>query len=165
LIPRVAVLVVAHAPLASALAKCAEHVYACAPEALGVLAFQDVEANADVEAEVVRARATLKQLERGLGVLVLTDIFGATPANVAQRLAVPGLCEVVAGVNLPMLLRTLCYCDQMTLNDLAEKAIFGGSSGVMKLASAAPQNQRAARETSPVTEKQAHATARLHDQQ
>ena len=130
-----------------------------------MLAFQDVEANADVETEVGLARATLLELERGRGVLVLTDIFGATPANVAQRLAVPGQCEVVAGVNLPMLLRTLCYCDQMTLTDLAEKAVYGGSSGVMKLASAPPQNQRAVRDTSPVTEKQDHATPRLHDQQ
>jgi PTS system ascorbate-specific IIA component len=165
LVPRVAVLLLTHTPLASALIGCAKHVYACAPEALGVLDFMDIEPNADVEATVASARDKLAHLEHGRGVLVLTDIFGATPANVAQRLAVPGQCEVIAGVNLPMLLRTLCYCDQMTLHDLAEKAMTGGASGVMRLAASPPQNQRAVREVNPAPEKLDHANARLHDQQ
>ncbi len=138
------------------------HVYACAPEALGVLEAIDVKPDADVAAEVKKAAARIEALDCGRGVLVLTDMFGATPANVAQQLARPGRCEVVTGVNLPMLLKSLCYCDQMSLRDLADKAIHGGSASVMRLASAAPQNQRVAREA---PEKQDHAHPRLHDQQ
>jgi PTS system ascorbate-specific IIA component len=162
LIPRVSVLVIAHEPLASALAACAVHVYACAPEALSVLQTIDVKPDADVATELKKAEERVGALDRGRGVLVLTDMFGATPANVAQQLARPGLCEVVTGVNLPMLLKSLCYCDQMSLRDLADKAIHGGSASVMRLASAAPQNQRVPRE---VPEKQDHAQSRLHDQQ
>jgi PTS system ascorbate-specific IIA component len=163
-IARVAVLIVAHAPLASALRACAEHVYACAPEALAALAVIDVAANAEHQAEVARALVSVAAIERGRGVLVLTDLFGASPANIASQLAKPGEIEVVTGVNLPMLLGALCYCDQLSVTALAEKAQTGGSSGVMKLAATPPQNQRLARATD-VTQKDDHAATRLQDQQ
>ena len=165
MIPRVAVLVVAHAPLASALGACAEHVYACAPEALGALALLHVAPNADVTGEVAKALAAIKLIERERGVLVLTDLFGSTPANVAVQLAEPGRIEVVTGVNLPMLLGALCYSDQLNVVTLAEKAVKGGTSGVIKLAATPQQNQRGARAASPATDNEDHASTRLQDQQ
>ncbi len=165
MIPRVAVLIIAHAPLATALVECAQHVYACAPESLTSLAAIDILPNADVAKEVAAARVQISGLERGRGVLVLTDLFGASPANIAAQLAAPGSVDVVTGVNLPMLLRSLCYCDQMTLADLSEKALIGGASGVMKLAATPPQNQRTSRDATASTEKLDHAHTRLHDQQ
>jgi len=164
-IPRVAVLVIAHAPLAAALGACAAHVYACAPEALGVLALIDVEPNADVAGEVAKARSMLAGIERGRGVLVLTDLFGATPANVAAQLGEAGRIEIVTGVNLPMLLGALCYSDQLTVMELAEKALIGGTSAVIKLAATPQQNQRVARTASTASEKEDHAHTRLQDQQ
>ena len=58
------------------------------------------------------ARALIAQLDEGQGVLVLSDLFGATPCNIARRICQPGRVEGVAGVNLPMLLRAACYCNK-----------------------------------------------------
>ncbi len=62
--------------------------------------------------------------------LLLTDIYGGTPSNVAGRLITPGRIEAVAGVNLPMLVRALTYCHQ-PLDVVVSKAITGGLEGVL----------------------------------
>jgi PTS system ascorbate-specific IIA component len=78
-----------------------------------------------------RARSALKVLDRGAGVLVLTDLYGATPHNIAQRVACGGLhTSVLSGLNLPMLLRVFNYPDD-DLHTLASKAAEGGSRGIM----------------------------------
>jgi PTS system ascorbate-specific IIA component len=74
------------------------------------------------------------------GLLVLTDIFGATPANVAQKLVLGSNAKLIAGVNLPMLFRSVCYRHE-TLDALVGRALTGGTQGVMQVAIAAPQNQ------------------------
>jgi PTS system mannose-specific IIA component len=135
----VGLVVIAHAPFGRALFDCAQHVFTCSPERCAIV---DVVADADVAADVGRARAAVAEVDRGTGVLVLTDLFGATPGNIAAQLAVPGRVEVVAGVNLPMLLRVLCYRQGTTLADMPEKALAGGVSGIIKIASTSPQNQR-----------------------
>jgi PTS system ascorbate-specific IIA component len=63
-------------------------------------------------------------------VLLLTDVFGATPSNIALKLLEPGRIEAVAGVNLPMLLRTLTYRDK-DMETLVARAVSGGRDGVM----------------------------------
>ena len=137
----IGVLIVAHAPLASALAQCASHVYACDPaRAENKLRALDVPAGADVTATVAQARALLAQLDDGAGVLVLTDVFGATPGNIAAQLSNPPRVSVIAGVNLPMLLRALCYRDG-ALADTVEKALAGGTQGVMQVVSTPVPNQ------------------------
>jgi PTS system ascorbate-specific IIA component len=78
-----------------------------------------------------QARSMLKVLDRGVGVLVLTDMYGATPNNVARELA----CEnarstVISGLNLPMLVRVFNYPDD-DLDTLASKAAEGGTRGIM----------------------------------
>ncbi|MFN9940154.1 MAG: PTS sugar transporter subunit IIA [bacterium] len=87
---------------------------------------------------------------------MLTDAFGATPGNVASAVAETGRVAVVAGVNLPMLLRALCYRDG-TLAETVEKAMAGGTQGIVQVAARAMQNQAG--------RKQGHGDARLHHQQ
>ena len=74
----------------------------------------------------------MKQLDDGDGVLILSDMLGATPANLATRLLQPGHIEGVSGVNLPMLIRALTYREE-PLAIVIEKAISGGTAGVVHL--------------------------------
>ena len=137
----VGILLIAHAPLAAALAAAAAHVYACAPERAGAqMRVLDILPDSDTAANVVLGRALVREIDTGSGVLVLTDAFGASPGNAAAQLADPGRVAVIAGVNLPMLLRALCYRDG-TLAEAAEKALAGGSQGVMQVASTSVQHQ------------------------
>lgn len=153
----IGILLVAHAPLASALAASAAHVYACAPErARQQVRVFDVPPDTDVAAAVAQARLLAAEIDSGTGVLVLTDAFGATPGNVATQLATAGKVAVVAGVNLPMLLRALCYRDGR-LADTVDKALAGGTQGVMQVGGTPPQNQG--------LRPQEDDRARLHHQQ
>lgn len=87
------------------------------------------------------ARIMLSQLPPGTTTLVLTDIFGATPCNVAHRLVDGVRTKLIAGVNLPMLLRCVTY-RQEALDLLVTRALAGGAQGVMQVAVTAPQNQQ-----------------------
>lgn len=130
------ILIVAHAPLASALRQCVLHVF---PDAAASVAALDVQPN--VLPEESQAQATI--LMRQLGtpkVLVLTDLFGATPCNVASKLVDGVRSRLVAGVNLPMLLRAVSYRHE-SLDALASRAMVGGSQGIISVAVTAPQNQ------------------------
>lgn len=78
------------------------------------------------------ARNLIVQLNNGDGVLVLSDIFGATPCNIARQLIIPGQVECLSGVNLPMLVRALTYRNQ-PLAIVLEKALSGGKDGVIHI--------------------------------
>ena len=131
-----AVLLIAHAPLASALLSVAGHCY----EEKGHL-FEAIDVEPTMSAETVEslAREALARLNAP-EVLVLTDVFGATPCNVAQRLSDGVHVRVVAGVNVPMLWRALCYLGE-PLDALVARAVAGASQGVMQVAQTRPQNQ------------------------
>ena len=130
------ILIIAHAPLASALRDCVLHVY---PEAAtGVLAL-DVLAADSTETTQQAAIALLAQLGSS-NTLVLTDVFGATPCNVAQKVVDGVHSKLVAGVNLPMLLRTVNY-RQEPLDVLVARALSGGAQCIMQVSVTAPQNQ------------------------
>jgi mannose PTS system EIIA component len=79
---------------------------------------------------VLRAREILEQIDAGDGVLVLTDIFGATPGNVVSRLLADGQVEGVSGVSLPMLLRVLTSRNG-SLPAAVQRAVSGGAEGVV----------------------------------
>lgn len=133
------IFIIAHAPLAQALRQCALHVF---PECESMISALDVLPNVSPEETLVSARITLQQLQRTrtTHVLVLADVFGATPCNVAQKLVDGVRSRLVAGVNLPMLLRSVSYRNE-PLDALVQRAVMGGTSGVMQVAVAAPQNQ------------------------
>ena len=131
-----AVLLIAHAPLANALRQGALHVF---PDAAADIAALDVDPDAPPEQTLAAAEALIAQLgERP--VLVLSDVFGATPCNVAQRLCEVDRVRLLAGVNLPMLLRAVTYRHE-PLDALVARATAGGTQGVMQVAITAPQNQ------------------------
>jgi PTS system mannose-specific IIA component len=132
-------LILAHAPLATALKAVAAHTF---PELIGRVDALDVmpdTASDDLEAQVraiVAASADRDEPET----LVLTDVFGATPANVAQRVADGVRVRVLAGVNVPMLWRALNYA-ALPLDELVTRSLAGATQGVMPVASTRPQNQ------------------------
>ena len=130
------IFIIAHAPLASAFLQCVLHVF---PDtAAGVVAF-DVQPHMPPEETLAQASVALKQLGTAQ-TLVLTDIFGATPCNVAQKLAGGVNTKLVTGMNLPRLLRAVCYRAE-PLEALVARALVGASQGVMQVAVTAPQNQ------------------------
>ena len=132
-------LLLAHAPLATALRAVAEHTF---PECAERLAALDVMPQSSVEEIEAQARLCIQRLSGGPDpdTLVLTDVFGATPANVAQRLADGVRIRAVAGVNVPMLWRALNYCG-LPLDELVTRSLAGGGQGVLAIASTRPQNQ------------------------
>lgn len=78
-----------------------------------------------------RANVLLRELDKGEGVLVLTDLFGATPSNVVSDLEHGRRIARVSGLNLPMLLRVLTYCSECELEKLCQVAYEGGRLGVV----------------------------------
>ena len=131
-----AILIIAHAPLASALRECVLHVY---PEAADGVAALDVLPHEAPEITRLTALASLQRLGAP-NTLVLTDVFGATPCNVAQKVVDGVHSKLVAGVNLPMLLRTVNYRHE-PLDILVARAMSGGTQCIMQVAVTAPQNQ------------------------
>ena len=130
------ILIIAHEPLASALRQCVLHVF---PDAGGAVSALDVVADAAPEDTLAQAR----RLDAQLGAahtLVMTDIFGATPCNVATRLVDGVHSRLLTGVNLPMLLRAVSYRHE-SLDAMATRALMGGTQGVISVAATAPQNQ------------------------
>ncbi|MEI7738123.1 MAG: PTS fructose transporter subunit IIA [Betaproteobacteria bacterium] len=129
-------LIIAHAPLASALRECALHVY---PDCAERVAAVDVPPQELPDDTLVRCRKMAQEFGQN-GLLVMTDIYGATPSNIAQKLVNATDHKLVVGVNLPMLIRTVCYLDE-SLDNLVQRALSGGVKGVMQLASSAPLYQ------------------------
>ena len=129
-------LIMAHAPLAGALREVAAHVF---PEAAQDLLVLDVPPQWDGAAAAAAAQALLVAANAS-STLILTDVFGATPCNAAQRLADGQMIRVVAGVNVAMLWRALSYAHE-PLETLVARAVAGGTQGVLQLAPQAPQIQ------------------------
>lgn len=129
-------LIIAHAPLASALRQSVLHVF---PDGGPHVVAIDVDSDLPFEQLVDDARRAMQSLGAPR-TLVLTDVFGATPCNVAQKLVDGVRARLIAGVNLPMLLRAMTYRRE-PLDALVARAMAGGVQGVMQVATAAPQNQ------------------------
>jgi PTS system ascorbate-specific IIA component len=130
------IFIIAHAPLASALRDCVLHVY---PEAAAGVVALDVPPNEATEVTRLAAITLMAQLGAP-NTLMLTDVFGATPCNVAQKVVDGVHSKLVAGVNLPMLLRTVNYRHE-PLDVLVARALSGGAQCIMQVAVTAPQNQ------------------------
>lgn len=125
----IGILIISHGDLGNSLIHCANHVMGKRPEHLMHLG---VTIQDDPEVIVPKALELLKQLDCGDGVLILSDICGATPCNIANRLVNPGRVECLSGANLSMLIRALTYRNE-PLESLVEKALSGGKEGVMRI--------------------------------
>ncbi|MES2511705.1 MAG: PTS fructose transporter subunit IIA [Pseudomonadota bacterium] len=130
------IFIIAHAPLASAFRQCVLHVFPDNPA--GVIAL-DVQPNMPPEETLAQARILFEQMKTSHA-LVLTDVFGATPCNVAQKLVDGVNSKLVTGINLPMLLRVVSYRHE-ALDTLVARALTGATQGVLQVAITAPQNQ------------------------
>ena len=125
----IGILLVSHGAFGESLIHCASHVLGKRPlyvRQLGVTVHDDPDEILPTAEDLIRF------LDQGQGVLVMTDIYGATPSNIAMRLLKPGRVEGIAGVNLPMLIRALTYRDE-PLEAVVAKALSGGSEGVMRM--------------------------------
>lgn len=138
----VGILLITHYELGSCLIKCAEHVF-CSPsvcEPLNRLSAIHVARNDDPEQLYEYACKQVERLDEGDGVLVLSDMFGATPANIACRLTQhSSQVRVVTGVSLPMLIRALCN-RELELSAVVEKAISGGHEGIVQVPEGGERN-------------------------
>ena len=130
------IFIIAHAPLAAALRQCVLHVF---PDSAASVVALDVQPNMPPEETLAQARIMLAQLGTP-DTLVLVDVFGATPCNVAQKLVDGVHTKLITGVNLPMLLRTVSYLHE-PVDALVARALVGATQGVMQVAITAPQNQ------------------------
>ena len=136
----VGILLVTHGTLGESLIHSASHVMGSRPPLMMQVG---VTPHDDPKQVLPQALRLAKALDQGDGVLVLSDIYGATPCNIAIQLLVPGRVEGVSGVSLPMLVRALTYRNESLATVLA-KAISGGIEGVVQMPLPQYQNATAA---------------------
>ncbi len=125
----IGILIIAHDTLPESLVKAVTHVLGARPPQFETLS---VAASDDPLNLLPAAREAVRALDTGDGVLIFSDIYGATPCNLAGKLLLPGRVEVVAGVNLPMLVRAFTYRVK-GMDTLIKKAISGGCDGVLHI--------------------------------
>ena len=129
----IGVLLVTHGRIGASLLESTAQILDAAPRLTATLGVSRQDAPDDL---LQRARKLVKQLDEGDGVLVLTDIFGATPGNVIARILEDGRVEGVSGVSLPMLLRVLSNRDgapDLSVRQLVQLALSGGADGVVHM--------------------------------
>jgi PTS system mannose-specific IIA component len=138
-IPLIGILIIAHDNFGEGLVRAVTHVLGGRPPQFEVLS---VAATDDPTDLLPAARELASRLDDGDGLVVFSDIYGATPCNLATKLAKPGRVAVVAGVNLPMLVRACTYRNR-DLDTTVTKAISGARDGVLRIgidtANAAPR--------------------------
>ncbi|HUL95693.1 MAG TPA: PTS fructose transporter subunit IIA [Usitatibacter sp.] len=125
----VGLLIISHGAFGESLIHSASHVLGRRPPYLRQLG---VTVHDEPEAALTVAQDLIRFLDQGDGVLVMTDIYGATPSNIAAKLLKPGKVEAIAGVNLPMLIRALNYRDE-PLEAVLAKALSGATEGVTRM--------------------------------
>jgi PTS system mannose-specific IIA component len=125
----IGILVVSHEPLGTALLNCTRHIYGRLPVQLAAL---DVIPDEDPAGAVRAAGELMSRINDGSGALVLTDVFGATPSRIAMGLAEPQRVVVIAGVNLPMLLKALGN-RRCPLDDLAAMLIDSAKNAIVEV--------------------------------
>lgn len=123
----IGVVIIAHENLGEALIRCVTHVLGARPAKFETLT---IGAHDDAFNLLPQAKKLVAALDDGEGVLILSDIYGATPCNLAGKLMIPGRVELVTGVSLPMLVRAFTYRDK-GLSTMASKAVSGGRDGVL----------------------------------
>jgi mannose PTS system EIIA component len=123
----VGLLLITHEGIASNLLSTAKNMLGICPLATRAL---EVPLDTSPEEMISQAQIYIEHLDQGNGVLILTDLYGSTPSNVGSKLLVNSGLKLVAGLNLPMLVRLLNY-PQLDLDEMTEKALTGGKDGIM----------------------------------
>lgn len=123
----VGLLLMSHKHVASSLLETARLMLETCPLATRTL---EVPLDYPLDEITQQAESLLPNLDTGNGILILTDIYGGTPANIGKYLSQKHHCKMVAGLNLPMLVRVLNY-PQLNLEDMALKAVSGGHDGII----------------------------------
>ncbi len=123
----VSLLIIAHAPVGQAILDAATGTLGRNPMNSEVL---DVERDVEPDIAIIQAQRLVEELDQGDGVLVLTDIYGSTPSNIACSLLQRENIRIVTGLNLPMLIRVMNYAE-LDLASLADKAFSGGHDGIL----------------------------------
>ena len=130
----IGILIVAHDSLGESLVSAVTHVLGQRPPQFE---YFPVAATDDPILLLPRAQEAVARLDTGDGVVIFSDIFGATPCNLACKLLSPGKVEGMAGVNLPMLVRAFTYRTR-GMDTLLKKAVSGGCEGVLHVESGTP---------------------------
>lgn len=125
----IGILIIAHDSLGESLARAVTHVLGSRPPQFEVLSVASTD---DPSALLPAAHELVRRLDSGNGVLVFSDIYGATPSNLAGKLLKAGRVEGIAGVNLPMLVRAFTYRGR-DLDTMIKKAVAGGCEGVLHM--------------------------------
>lgn len=125
----IGILIVTHQPLGSSLLHCIEHILGKPP---ALLVNYEISPQVDPDEAVSNLQAMLITLDQGSGVLILTDLYGATPANIAGRLLQSGKVECLTGLNLPMLLKAIQYQHQPLL-EVVNKVLSGGQAAIFRM--------------------------------
>lgn len=123
------IIVIAHSEIANSFAYCAEHILAKRIENLHILAVRKTE---DADSILERAKELVSKFNDDHGILILADLFGATPCNIAQKLVQKNKVELITGLNLPMLIRAISYAKH-DLATVRAKAFEGAVSGIMHI--------------------------------
>lgn len=130
----IGIMLVSHEPLGTALLNCTRHIFGRLPVQLAAL---DVVPDEDPQAAILAARELLARINDGSGVIVFTDVFGATPSRIALALHEPNRVSVVAGVNLPILIKALGN-RRGPLEDVLASLVQSGQNAIRVIAPETP---------------------------
>ena len=125
----ISILLITHGELGKSLIECTTHVLGDKPLFLESLS---IENDCTHESMFRQISERINLLDQGDGVLILTDIFGATPCNIITKIIKPGKVSAIAGVNLSMLIRTISYRNE-SFDSLISKAIQGAQDGIIHI--------------------------------
>lgn len=123
----IGIIIVSHGKYGSSILHTAESIVGPQSDCVSI----SVDVAHEVEDTVRRLNDAAQRLDKGGGVIVLTDMFGGTPTNLALSLLGKHKAEVITGVNLPMLLKVLESRNQAPLMELAQMADDAGKAGIL----------------------------------
>jgi PTS system mannose-specific IIA component len=124
----ISVLIISHEEIGNALVQTATKAFHELPLPTTVV---NIESNTDPDDLLPKLQRLIKSIGETDGILILTDLYGSTPSNIATALQKEGNVRMVCGLNLPMLMKVMNYPD-LSLDELAEKAISGGREGIIE---------------------------------
>lgn len=139
----IGILILGQKDFAEGLIRAVEHTFGVRPPALSSAGIDYTESPEQI-AKLIRTR--LASVDQGDGVLILADVYGTTHTNIARHLLKPDHVELISGVNLPMVLRTLTY-RKLRMPDLIDRALAGGFNGIICATSHAKRDSRPKRKS------------------